>query len=146
MSVWPTLGALDQDAPALVFGDTPPDPEVLPFDPTLPYTRTDNMMINRGCPVGYFAQFVPAGTDSAVFVQIPNLVQGSYIRCRKMAGYTSAVNAAETGQAAAQSWYTFTNEGVGAGFKDLLDKLGLVGKIALGVAVAMIVREIIPRR
>lgn len=109
------------------------EPDIMPYDPTLPYDRP-GAVINRGCPDGYFAQFVEAGSPGAVFVQIPDLVQGSYMRCRLMATTTAQTNAEETGQLAADSWYNFTNTGPGAWFKSFLDQFGMIGKVGLGVA------------
>lgn len=107
--------------------------DAIPYDPTLPYTRP-GAAINQGCPDGYFAQFVEAGTEAAVYVQIPGLVNGSYMRCRLMATTTAQTNAEETGQNAAQSWYNYTNTGPGEWLKTVLDKLGTVGIVALGAA------------
>lgn len=118
------------------------EPEILPYDATLPYERS-GALINRGCPDGYFAQFVPSGTPGAVYVQIPELVQGSYMRCRLMATTTAQTNAEETGQLAAESWYNFTNTGPGAWLKSLLDQMGMIGKIGLGVVVVYFGSQIV---
>lgn len=81
--------------------------QTLPFDATLPFEGTG---FNRGCPPGYFAQFVPVGADDSS--QPPPFVEGgpTAIRCRYIEGYTPAVNADETGQAAADSWAGYLQE------------------------------------
>jgi hypothetical protein len=78
------------------------------FDPSLPY---DGIGYNRGCPPGYFAQFVAAGEADAT--QPPRVVVmggPTAIRCRIIEGYTPQVNAVETGQAEAESWNNFVEE------------------------------------
>lgn len=141
--IWPgegTLAGLGQD---LFGGNSLETADIVPFDTALPYTdRGDNLQINRGCPPGYFAQFVPAGTRGAVFVQIPDLVQGSYMRCRLMATTTPQTQAEETGQSAAQSWYDLTNTGLGAGFGNFLQALGWIPWIVGGYIGWEIFKEI----
>lgn len=116
---------------AMVLGAIGADPDVLPYDPSLPYDRSDNAVINKGCPEGYFAQVMPSGDPSSVFVQIPGVVQGSYLRCRLMATSTQQSIADESGQTAAQSWYNFTNTGFGSWFGNWLNTLGTWEKYAV---------------
>jgi len=58
-----------------------PLPDLLAWSPDRPYTgRTTDW--NRGCPLGYFAQFTPA--DAALATPLPNGVEG--VRCRLLTG------------------------------------------------------------
>ena len=120
-----------QDMPAIMPDQpTNADPDVLAYDPSLPFDR-GGAVINHGCPDGYFAQVMPSGDPTSVFVQIPGVVQGSYLRCRKMATTTQQTIADESGQTAAQSWYNYTNTGIGAWFGDWLSKLSTLEKYAV---------------
>lgn len=102
-----------------------PGPETLPFDASLPWPGVGD---NRGCFPGYFAQRVAVGEFDASQPASVGIVSGgpTAIRCRRMdyldgtLQYTGAINAAETGQAAAESWYQ-TTKGVG----DFFSKVGL---------------------
>jgi hypothetical protein len=102
-----SLRGMGQDAPDL-FGP-PVLPVVIAFDPALPYA--EQVGDNRGCPPGYFAQRVaPGETASSQPASIGIVPGGSVaVRCRLMDGYTPAVNAQETGQAAADSWLNAVN-------------------------------------
>lgn len=107
----------------MVLGTTDDPPaESLPYDPAMPFDRP-GAVVNRGCPPGYFAQFMPSGAGGSVYVSIPGLVQGSWMRCRLMATTTVQTNAQESGQQATQSWYNLTNTGFGAGLGVALDWL-----------------------
>lgn len=72
--------------------------------------------------------------------EIGIVVGGSVaVRCRKIEGYTPTVNAEETGQQAADNWYTVVNA-VG----DAASKIGFgigtgVGLAALGAVLFLIV-------
>lgn len=110
------LAGLGQDMPSLFdpvvsvpVGSGAPElgPETLPFDETLPWPGVGD---NRGCFPGYFAQRVaPGELDSSQPASI-GIVQGGSVavRCRRMEGYTAAINAEETGQRAAENWYQTT--------------------------------------
>jgi len=76
-------------------------PDVVAFDPTLPHTDrpVSSMLINRGCPVGYFAQLVGPGEPGAVQVpRIPGVTVGpEWFRCRLAASSTAGTITSETG-------------------------------------------------
>lgn len=126
----------------MILGTTDDPPaESLPYDPTFPFDRP-GALINKGCPPGYFAQIVPASAEGSVYVKIPGIVQGSWMRCRLMATTTVQTNAEESGQAAAQSWYNLTNTGLGAGFGDFLKALGWI-PLAIGGYIAwQVIKEL----
>jgi hypothetical protein len=66
--------------------DPIPSPAVLAWSPDRPYTtRTTDW--NTGCPVGYFAEFVPADAD--LTTPLPNGVEG--VRCRLLTGDVAAL-------------------------------------------------------
>lgn len=94
-------------------------PETLPFDDALPWPGVGD---NRGCFPGYFAQRVAPGEPDSSQPASIGIVQGGSVavRCRRMADYTAAINAQETGQAAAENWYQSTKS-VG----DFFGKVGL---------------------
>lgn len=103
--------------------------DVLPYDLSLPYDPRGSE-INRGCPEGYFAQLVEPGTIGAT--PVPGKPYA--LRCRLMATTTAQTIADESGASAAESWYTFTNTGFGAGFGDFLSTLrNSAGLVLLGV-------------
>lgn len=121
---------LGQDMPAIVDAQGNPVPEIIPYDPSLPYTRP-GAKINNGCPDGYFAQFMPPGDLTAVHVTIPGVASDSWLRCRLMATTTQQTIADESGKTAADSWYNYTNTGMGGLFGDFLNRLGTLGTYAL---------------
>lgn len=120
-----------QDMPAILPDQMiAQEPDVIAYDASLPYDRP-GAAINKGCPDGYFAQVMPSADPTSVFVKIPGVVQGSYLRCRLMTTTTQQTIADESGQTAAQAWYNFTNTGFGSMFGDWLNKLGTLEKYAL---------------
>lgn len=80
----------------------------LPFDPSMPY---EGVGLNKGCPPGYFCQYVqPSDLDASQPVEAGIVPGGTTaVRCRQIEGYTPAVNAQETGQVAADTWLNQVN-------------------------------------
>jgi hypothetical protein len=134
------LSGMGQDAPDL-FPGAQPQPVVIAFDPTLPYT--EQVGDNRGCPVGYFAQRVAPGETAASQPASIGIVPGGSVavRCRQIQGYTPAVNAQETGQAAGDSWLNAVNAvgdaarsaagAIGTGLQFSLSWLAVLGGLYL---------------
>jgi hypothetical protein len=90
-----------------VLPDPGSEPVTILFDPSLPYTEQPDA-VNRGCPPGYFAQYVASGEANATYVAGLTAPGGTtMLRCRKMEGYTAHDNEQETGQAAAEAWNRF---------------------------------------
>ncbi len=66
-------------------------PDLVAWDPTRRANPTAGEVLNRGCPVGYFAQLVAPGEALAVDYGNP----ASWIRCRRLAGTSAKVIQAE---------------------------------------------------
>jgi len=113
------------------------------FDPTMPY---DGVGYNRGCPPGYFAQFVPAGEEDSS--QPPSIIVPggpTAIRCRMIEGYTDIVNANESGQVSADSWLNYVST-VGEFAGDVTSGLSfgvqsILPWALVGLAVMLLVRR-----
>lgn len=121
--------------------------DIVPFDPTLPYLDrpVSGLLINRGCPPGYFAQLVGAGEPGAVVVNIPGVVSNQAVRCRLMATSDAGSITYESGTTAAESLAIYTEAikdtagDIGAGLK-----FGLPW-VALGLATLALL-YLAPRR
>jgi len=121
--------------------------DVLPFDPSLQANPTAPLLWNRGCPPGYFAQFVGAEFFDAsvipvrVVVAIPDTAtSNNYVRCRLMATTDAGTIQAESGttwQETLEAWRAAvgqTGSGLLAGLGGALPwlALGAFALLALG--------------
>ena len=59
------------------------------WDPTLQANPNASVEFSQGCPVGYFADYVPPGSRMAVVVDPAN-PGGAWLVCRQLAGVTAA--------------------------------------------------------
>jgi len=84
-------------------GQTPPD--VVMFDRGLLVNPTAPVVWNRGCPPGYFAQFVPPGAEGAVKVGETN-----WVRCRLLSTATPGTIARESGPSPSERVLIFAGE------------------------------------
>jgi len=78
-------------------------PDIIPWDPSLPYAMR-GVDVNRGCPDGYFAQFVGIGEPSAVTV--PGKTYA--LRCRLMQTSNAQTIQEESGTTAAENLAIYT--------------------------------------
>jgi hypothetical protein len=69
-------------------------PDVLPYDPALPFSSRSNVY-NRGCPPGTFCEWVPLNAPGAVDVGNPDYG----VQCRSLASTTPDLLVSEAGWA-----------------------------------------------
>lgn len=68
------------------------------WDPTLLSNPTGPIGYNRGCPPGYFAELVPAGSDFGQAIDPAN-PGGNWVRCKFYGGYNAGDVAATQSEA-----------------------------------------------
>lgn len=94
-------------------------PDIIPWDPSLPYPMR-GVDVNRGCPDGYFAQFVGIGEPGAV--AIPGKTYA--LRCRLMQTSTAQTIQEESGTTATENLAIYTEA-----LKDTASDIGSAVKI-----------------
>jgi len=122
-------------------------PDIVAFDPSLPYTDrpVSGLLINRGCPPGYFAQIVGAGEPGAVVVSIPGVVNNQAVRCRLIDTSNAATIATESGTTAAETLAIYT-DAVQDTYQDVASAVSFgLPWVALALA-ALAVLYVMPRR
>ena len=129
--------------------DTTDEGDVLPWDSARPYTdRSD--FYNRGCPVGYFAQFVPPGSVASSPSPSGNPLVA--IRCRRIDTTTPETLRDESGISAEEALGVLrdavsdTGGQVGAAVGDALGAVGSWTPLVLLLAILLVGRNLLGGR